>query len=404
MSPLNILVANCGSSSLKATLFDSSETVLASGQIAGLGGADSNATLEVETTGERDRRSVEVDDHGAAFELLSRELLARTRSPQPDAIGHRVVHGGERFREATLIDDEVEAAIEALVPLAPLHNPLCLEGIRAAKRSFPNAMHAAVFDTAFHQTLPEKAFLYALPYDTYTRDGVRRYGFHGSSHRSVSKRAIEWLGSDGSRGAGLASSRVITCHLGAGCSTAAVRDGRSIDTSMGMTPLEGLVMSTRSGDVDPGVITHLARRRGLEIADVEDLLQNQSGLLGLSGYSGDLKTLLDDAATGNGDAERALQVFCHRVRRYIGAHLAVLGGADALVFTGGAGENSPELRALILSGLAELGFELDPQRNAEHVGREGTISRESAAIAIYVIEADEARAICDQTRGLLELR
>ncbi len=294
-----------------------------------------------------------------------------------------------------MINDEVEAAIEALVPLAPLHNPLCLAGIRAARRAFPTAQHIAVFDTAFHQTLPESAYLYALPYDTYERDGVRRYGFHGSSHRSVSERAIEWLGGEAN------GTRIITCHLGAGCSTAAILDGHSVDTSMGMTPLEGLVMSTRSGDVDPGVFAYLARQRGLDAAGVEALLQNESGLLGLSQTTGDLKQLLDDARDGSAAATRALGVFTHRVRRYIGAHLAVLGGADALVFTGGAGENSPELRAQILEDLGRLGFVLDTARNEEHAGRSGTISSDDSPSAIYVIEADEERAIAEETRRLL---
>ena len=392
---MSLLVVNCGSSSLKATLFDAEGVARASGQVAGLGGTNPQARLELSAPGHSPAQTVEVEGHEAAFDLLAKEILDACAAAPPATIGHRVVHGGERFREATQIDDEVERAIEALAPLAPLHNPICLEGIRAAKRSFPGARQIAVFDTAFHQTIPEAAFLYALPYDAYRRDGVRRYGFHGSSHRCVSQRAIEWLGR------GREGTRVITCHLGAGCSTAAVRDGQSVDTSMGMTPLEGLVMSTRSGDVDPGAIALLARRRSLDFAGVEALLQNESGLLGLSGYSGDLKQLLDDAACGNAEADRALDVFCHRVRRYIGAHLGVLGGADALVFTAGAGENSPALRARILSGLEGLGFELDPERNRDHVGREGTISREGAPVAIYVIEADEARAIHDEARALL---
>jgi acetate kinase len=393
---LKILVTNCGSSSLKGKLFDEQGRVLASGQVAGLASRDSTAQLQV-VAGERvEKREVEATSHDQAFDVLAREILGAADDPELDAVGHRVVHGGERFSRATQIDDEVEAAIEALVPLAPLHNPLCLEGIRAARRAFPQAQHVAVFDTAFHQTLPEAAYLYALPHDTYERDGVRRYGFHGSSHRSVSERAIEWLGGSAE------GTRIITCHLGAGCSTAAIRDGRSVDTSMGMTPLEGLVMSTRSGDVDPGVFAYLARRRGLDATGVEAMLQNESGLLGLSQTTGDLKQLLEDARGGRAPAARALGVFTHRVRRYIGAHLAVLGGADALVFTGGAGENSPELRARILEDLGGLGFVLDPARNEAHAGNSGTISHDDSPCAIYVIEADEERAIADEARTLLE--
>ncbi|MCP5045013.1 MAG: acetate kinase, partial [bacterium] len=245
-------------------------------------------------------------------------------------------------------------------------------------------------------TLPEDAFLYALPYDCYTRDGVRRYGFHGSSHRSVSERAIDWLG----RGA--AGTRIITCHLGAGCSTAAVRDGCSIDTSMGMTPLEGLVMATRSGDVDPGVLAVLGERRGLDARGVEHMLQHESGLLGISGRSGDMKVLIERAQAGDERAELALRVFSHRARRYIGAHLAVLGGADAIVFTGGAGQNSPPLRQRILDGLHGIGVDLDPEANAVCVGREGVVSREGSPIALYVIESNEELAIARETRALLQ--
>ncbi len=393
---MKILVANCGSSSLKAKLFDEGDVVLASGQVTGLDAGASSTRLQIAWGGQEREEEVSAKDHAGAFDLLSRALLDATGSAEPDAIGHRVVHGGDRFSQATLIDDEVEAAIEALVPLAPLHNPLCLVGIRAARRAFPQARHVAVFDTAFHQTLPESAYLYALPYDAYARDGVRRYGFHGSSHRSVSQRAIEWLGR------GPDGTRVITCHLGAGCSTAAIRDGRSIDTSMGMTPLEGLVMSTRSGDVDPGVYAFLAERRGLDAREVEAILQKESGLFGLSGHTGDLKRLFELAESGDEAAERALAVFCHRVRRYIGAHLGVLGGVDALVFTGGAGENSPALRARILGGMEGLGLVVDEARNLACAGREGTISAPESRAEIYVIEADEERAIADETRELVE--
>lgn len=388
---MNTLVVNCGSSSLKCRLYGADRSVLAEGSVDSIGQPD--ARLVCTVAGESSVEPLARADHANAFDALCN---AMQRAVAIESVGHRVVHGGERFREAALIDDVVERAIEDLSPLAPLHNPLCLVGIRAARKRYPNAQHVAVFDTAFHQTLPEAAFLYALPYDYYERDGVRRYGFHGSSHRSVSQRAIELLDRRGE------SSRVITCHLGAGCSTAAVRDGRSVDTSMGMTPLEGLVMATRSGDVDPGVPGVIARKRGMSTQEIEDVMLNESGLLGLSGISGDMRELLSEANAGNARAELALGVFVHRVRKYLGAHLAILGGADAIVMTGGAGENSPELRARIFEGMEGLGIELDATANSACVGYEHAISDPASRVAIYVIPSNEELAIAQETRALLE--
>jgi acetate kinase len=287
------------------------------------------------------------------------------------AIGHRVVHGGERFAEATEIDSEVEAAIEELTPLAPMHNPLCLTGIRVARELFPSARQVAVFDTAFHRTLPESAFLYALPYAWYEQDGVRRYGFHGTSHRSVAARVAE-LRPD-------RASRLIVCHLGAGCSTAAIRDGRSIDTSMGMTPVEGLVMATRPGDVDAGAIAFVAKKHGLDVGDLEEILNRQSGLLGLSGLSGDMRELEGHAAAGNPRAELALEVFAHRVRKYIGAHHATLG----------------------VRGLEGLGMCVDPVANASCKGREAVISTPVSPIALLVVPTDEEKMIAREVHALL---
>jgi acetate kinase len=392
------LVVNCGRSSLKCSLYDGSDLLLASGSVESLG--QSNALLRCRAGDREERRNLDAPTHERALDLLWDEMLtlvfgSSSANGKIESVGHRVVHGGERFREAVLIDDGIESEIEALTPLAPLHNPLCLLGIRAARKRFVDAPQVAVFDTAFHQTLPEEAFLYALPYAFYTRDGIRRYGFHGSSHRSVSIRAIQWLDRASPQ------SRIITCHLGAGCSTAAVLDGHSIDTSMGMTPLEGLVMATRSGDVDPGILGVLARERNLSAHEIEDILQNQSGLLGLSGISGDMRELIREADAGNLRADLALRVFSHRARKYIGAHLAILGGADAVVFTGGAGENSPTLRAMILAGLDRLGMVIDPTANEACVGTEGVISVGDSPIALYVISSDEERMIAQETRELL---
>jgi acetate kinase len=385
------LVVNSGSSSLKCSLFGNEHELIAKASVDAIGTADArlNATLGTRVSS----RVLAGADHAAAFDAVCDDIAG---AADIDCVGHRVVHGGEKFCEATLIDDDTERAIEDLVPLAPLHNPLCLIGIRAARKRFPKARHVAVFDTAFHQTLPDDAFTYALPYHYYTEFGVRRYGFHGSSHRSVSARAIERLGRVAS------SSRIITCHLGAGCSTAAVRDGRSIDTSMGMTPLEGLVMATRSGDIDPGIVGLLARTQGMSAQAVEDVMLNESGLLGLSGISGDMRELLEKAGAGSKRAELALSVFAHRVRKYIGAHLVTLGGADAIVLTGGAGENSPALRSRILEGLEGLGIELDATANADCVGSEGTITTATSRVAVYVIASNEELAIAKEARALVD--
>lgn len=395
---MSTLVVNCGSTSLKCRFYDDDHGVVADGNVTAIGEKDAELRCRV---GSKDSSSkLPGVTHDEALDALCDVMLegAFGASQQNDrivAVGHRVVHGGERFREACVIDTDVEREIEELFPLAPLHNPQCLLGIRTARRRFRKAQHVAVFDTAFHQSLPEEAFLYAIPYDFYERNGIRRYGFHGSSHRSVSARAIEMLDS------GTDSTRIITCHLGAGCSTAAVRDGRSIDTSMGMTPLEGLVMATRSGDIDPGVFRLIAQQRDMSLPEIEDLLLTGSGLLGLSGETGDMRKLLEKADAGDAACDLAIRVFTHRVRKYIGAHLAVLGGADAIVLTGGAGENSPALRARIFAGLDGLGMELDTKANDACCGTEATISTSQSRTAIYVIPSNEEFAIATETRDLL---
>jgi len=390
------LVVNCGSSSLKCGLYavESGER-LARGSIDRIGASD--ATLTCEASGLRESRALETKDHAAALEALCTSIFALSAdaagSEEILAVGHRVVHGGERFSEATLIDGAVEAAIEELAPLAPVHNPLCLRGIRAARKLLPRAQQIAVFDTAFHQTLPEAACLYAVPYDWYERDGVRRHGFHGTSHRWVAARtAARWPDR---------ASRLVVCHLGAGCSTTAILDGRSVDTSMGMTPLEGLVMGTRSGDVDPGVIAFIAKRRGLDIGEVEGILNHESGLLGVSGLSADIRELEGHAAAGHARAELALEIFAHRARKYIGAHHATLGGATAVAFTGGAGENSPSLRSRILRGLDGLGMFLDTQANSSCKGGEAVISTPASPVALLVVPTDEEQMIAREVHALV---
>ena len=322
---MHILVLNAGSSSLKYQLIDTSahpETLLAKGaaeRIADPAEAVAQVLHSIETLG---------PIHG---------------------VGHRVVHGGEHFRQSALIDRAVERAIEDCCTLAPLHNPHHLSCYRAAHRLMPAIPHVAVFDTAFFHTLPARAYLYAIPYEFYEQDHIRRYGFHGTSHRYVSAKACEALRIDP------AEARLITCHLGNGCSIAAIAGGHAIDASMGLTPLEGLMMGTRSGDIDPGVLFHLGRTRGLSLPELEDLLLRKSGLLGISGRSNDMRDLCEAAAAGDARADLAVEVFCYRIRKYIGAYWAALNGADAIIFTGGIGENRPEVRARIMDGLDCLG-------------------------------------------------
>ena len=340
---MRVLALNSGSSSLRWGLFaDGEEAAQASGAVE------------------------EVHDAGEAWRRAEPELAGLA----PDAVGHRVVHGGERFTEAARVDDSVMAAIDAVAPLAPAHNPRSLAILREARRLFPDVPQVAVFDTAFHQSLPPSSYLYPLPYSHYAQDRIRRYGFHGTSHRYAAERAAELL--DVPKGAYTG----ISCHLGNGCSIAAVRDGRCVDTSMGMTPLEGLMMGTRSGD--PAVVLQLARRFGVERA--EAILQEESGLLGVSGVSSDLREVEDAAEAGNERAALALALFAHRVRRGIGAALAVLGGAQALVFTGGIGVHGEAMRERILDGLEGLGIGSRTRVLVVPAREEWLIARETAAV------------------------
>ncbi len=391
---MNVLVINCGSSSIKYQLFDmADETLLARGIVERIGEPQGHIR---HSAGGRERDSEEpVPDHEAAFAHIRQALLHSEHGPidSPDAldaIGHRVVHAGERFTGSVRIDEDVIAALEDCSDLAPLHNPPNLTGIRCAERAFPGKLHVGVFDTAFHQTMPRRAYVYALPYELYEEAGIRRYGFHGTSHRFVAARAAEMLG--------LAPDELcaITCHLGNGCSMAAVAEGRSVDTSMGLTPLEGLVMGTRCGDIDPAIIFQLARRRGLSLGEINTLLNKQSGLLGLSGVSNDVRTLLN-ASTENERARLALDVFCYRVRKYIGAYLAALGRCHAVVLTGGIGENAAPVRQDILDGLENLGIELDPALNAEARGCEADIATGGSLIRILVVPTNEELMIARDT-------
>jgi acetate kinase len=311
-----------------------------------------------------------------------------------DAVGHRVVHGGERFQRSVRIDDAVLRGIEDMIDLAPLHNPHNLKGVAASRAVLGSEVpHVAVFDTAFHHTIPERAYLYAIPYQLYRRHKVRRYGFHGTSHRYVAYRWRELTGVTRE------ATRIITLHLGNGCSACAIDHGNSVDTSMGFTPLEGLVMGTRSGDLDPAVLEYLGVKEGLSPTEVDNLLNKQSGLLGLSGLTNDMRELLAEAHENDDRRSRlAIDIFCYRARKYIGSYLAALGGADAVVFAGGIGENAAEIRTEICRGLAWAGVEIDDAANARLVGgAEGRITRDGSRLAVWVIPTDEELLIARDT-------
>jgi len=380
-----ILVVNCGSSSLKVALFDQDLNKLTSGLAERLGKEDAFASL-------KDPEDTIELASGATHEDALNALVSAFRSHNllddaPIAVGHRVVHGGETFREAALIDREVLSAIRDCASLAPLHNPVNLKGIEATNALFPVTPQVAVFDTAFHQTLPESAYLYALPLDYYRDWGIRRYGFHGTSHQFMAREAARLLEKPP------ATTSIISAHLGNGCSITAIRDGKSVDTSMGLTPLEGLVMGTRSGDVDPGLFDFLATK-GMEAEEVHRVLNNESGLLGLSGQTNDMRSLTELAAHGHEPSQTAINVFCFRLARYIGAMMASLERLDALVFTGGIGENSSRVRSMVLAHLGLFGFSIDDELNQHHGGiSKGHIEDADSRFSVLVIPTNEELVI-----------
>lgn len=379
-----VLVINCGSSSIKYALVpgDPSEPRLA-GLAERLGSGDARLKGS-DSRGERFEQALPGADHTRALEAILERLEGRL----PEAVGHRIVHGGEHFTRAALIDDTVIAAIEQTSALAPLHNPANLAGVAATRRLFPDLPQVAVFDTAFHQTLPAQAYRYALPEALYREHGIRRYGFHGTSHAYVSRRADD-LG-------GLAGGGWLTAHLGNGCSTCAVWQGQSLDTSMGLTPLEGLVMGTRSGDVDPGLHAHLSRQLGWTLERIDTLLNRESGLLGLSGLSNDMRELEAADAEGHAGAALAVEVFCYRIAKSLAALSCALPRLDGLVFTGGIGENSPRVRERVIDLLPHFGLQLNRTVNGETVrGREGRI--DAGGRQLWVIPTDEEGQIATET-------
>jgi len=404
---MNVLVLNCGSSTVKFQLIATdldriardADRRMARGTIERIGG-EAILTLQVEGR-EPQRSTASLRDIKTAVDFIARWAASQESGVNEiksiadiQAVGHRVVHGGEQFKQSVLISDEVIRGVEDCIDLAPLHNPANLKGISAARDLFGEGLpQVAVFDTAFHQTLPDHAFLYALPYQLYRRYRLRRYGFHGTSHRYVAYRYrhIRQIARE--------ATNIITLHLGNGCSAAAIRAGNSIDTSMGLTPLEGLVMGTRSGDLDPAIIDFIATKEGLSTSEIETLMNKQSGLLGISGLTSDMRELLAEAHEENDRrAMLAIEIFCYRARKYIGAYLAAMNGTDAVIFTGGVGENSWEVRARICDGLQWMGLELDDALNRLHIGgREGVISKQTSRLAVYVIPTDEELLIARDT-------
>ena len=388
------MAINAGSSSLKFQLFEMpSETVLTKGLVERIG--LDNAVFTISVNGEKQTDITEIPDHAVAVKILVEKLLSQNIIQSYDEItgvGHRVVHGGEKFADSVLITDETLAEIEALSDLAPLHNPANIVGIKAFQDILPNVPAVAVFDTAFHQTMPEKSFLYSLPYEYYEKYGVRKYGFHGTSHKYVSERAAELLGRP------IEQLRLISCHLGNGASIAAIEGGKSIDTSMGFTPLAGVAMGTRSGNIDPALIPFIMEKTGKTADEVLNVLNKESGLLGVSGISSDLRDLIKASAEGNERAETALEVFASRIHKYIGSYAARMSGVDAIIFTAGIGENSDVVRARVLRGLEFLGVYWDPALNSVQ-GEEAFISLPHSPVKVMVIPTDEEFMIArDVTR------
>jgi acetate kinase len=393
---MKILVLNCGSSTLKFQLIHVDdaprrETKLARGIVDRIGGA---ASFKFQTDGAREGGSRSIASQEAAVCLVI-DWLMRVKLEAIDAVGHRVVHGGEGFSEAVFIDDEVIAKLEELCALAPLHNPGAVNGIRAARKVLGDAIPmAAAFDTSFHHTIPEHAGRYAIPWELSEKHKIRRYGFHGLAHQYDIARYAEWVGKP------VSEVSAVTLHLGNGCSATAIRNGMSVDTSMGFTPLEGLVMGTRSGDIDPALVSYLARKEKVDAAEVENWLNKRSGLLGISGISNDMRDLIA-AYESDTRARLAVDIFCYRAGKYLGAYLATLeGAAQAVIFSGGIGENAPLVRQKIVSGMEWCGIELDSAANAATLGRDGRVSAALSKLDVFVVHTDEESVIARETARL----
>ena len=399
---MKILVLNCGSSSIKYKLFDmTTKEVMAQGGIEkiGLPGSFLKLTLP---NGEKKILEKDVPEHTTGIDfilntLVSEEYGAIKSLDEINAVGHRMVHGGEKFAKSVLIDQEVLDTFVACSDLAPLHNPANLKGVNAVTAILPNVPQVGVFDTAFHQTMPDYAYMYAVPYELYTKYGVRRYGFHGTSHRYVSKRVCEFLNIP------VEGTKIITCHVGNGGSITAVKDGKSVDTSMGLTPLEGLMMGTRSGDIDGGAVTYIMEKEGLDATGISNLLNKKSGVLGVFEKSSDMRDLESAAAAGEPRAVLAENMYFYRIKKYIGAYAAAMGGVDVIVFTGGVGENQANARAGACEGLEYMGVKVDAEKNKTR-GEEAIISTDDSKVKVVVIPTDEELMIASDTMDILNAK
>ena len=396
---MKVLVINCGSSSLKFQLIDSdTEEVLAKGLCERIGIDGGMVTYQPEGK-DKIKKQADMPDHTEAVKLVIDSLIDKENGvisslDEIGAVGHRIVHGGESFSSATIIDEKVIKAIEECNDLAPLHNPANLIGIRSCQKIMPNVPMVAVFDTAFHQTMPKKAYLYGIPYEYYKKYKVRRYGFHGTSHEFVSKRAAEFLGRD------INDLKIIVCHLGNGASISAVKNGKCVDTSMGLTPLEGLFMGTRSGNLDPAILQFISNKEKLTIDEMLNILNKKSGVLGMSGVSSDFRDLGEAAHEGNEQAKTTLEAYSYRVAKYIGSYAAAMNGVDAIVFTAGVGENNIEVRQMIGEYLGYLGTGVDKDKNNIR-GEEAVISPDGAKVSVLVIPTNEELAIARETVKLV---
>ena len=395
---MKILVLNCGSSSIKYALYDmTDQSVITSGGIEKIGLPDS--CIIVKLNGEKYKMERPIEEHTAGvqwiFEVLTTGDYAVLNSLEElDAVGHRMVHGGEKFNKSVVLTPEVMEAFTACNDLAPLHNPANIKGVNAVSALLPNITQVGVFDTAFHQTMPDYAYMYALPYELYEKYGVRRYGFHGTSHRYVSQRVCEFLGCSPE------GKKIITCHIGNGASIAAVKDGKCVDTSMGLTPLEGLVMGTRSGDVDAGAVTFIMDKLGLDTKGVSDLLNKKSGLAGISCLSSDYRDVVGAIAEGNDKCRLAKEMYMYRIKKYIGQYAAAMGGVDIILFTGGAGENQSDVRELTTEGLEFMGVKMDEAKNKACRATEAILSADDSKVTVCCIPTDEELMIALDTEAL----
>ncbi len=396
---MKILVLNCGSSSIKYALYNmDDQSVITSGGIEKIGLPDS--FINVKLNGQKHKMERPIAEHTAGvqwiFEVLtSGEYAVLGSLKELDAVGHRMVHGGEKFNKSVLLTPEVMAAFEACNDLAPLHNPANIKGVNAVSALLPEIPQVGVFDTAFHQTMPDYAYMYALPYELYSKYGVRRYGFHGTSHRYVSQRVCEFLGIQPE------GKKIITCHIGNGASIAAVKDGKCVDTSMGLTPLEGLIMGTRSGDIDAGAVTFLMDKLNLDTKGISNLLNKQSGLAGVSEGSSDFRDILAGIAAGNDKARLAKEMYTYRIKKYIGQYAAAMGGVDIILFTGGAGENQWEVREGATAGLEYMGVKMDAEKNKACRATEAILSADDSKVTVCCIPTDEELMIALDTKALV---